>query len=86
MELTKNHDRLQQEYESAVEKDGRTAARIAEIDRLILVLPEAAELKRLQDQFGALQSSPKVPASWTADLDRLKQEETVLTADESRIE
>jgi uncharacterized protein YhaN len=85
-ELTKNRDRMQKEYESAVEEDGRAAARIAEIDRLLLALPEAAELKRLQDQLSTLQSLPKVPASWTADLDRLKQEEAVLAADESRIE
>jgi len=85
-ELTKNRDRLKKECESALEEDGRIAARIAEIDRLLLALPEAGELKRLQDQISALQSLPKVPASWIADLDRLKQEEAVLAADESRIE
>jgi uncharacterized protein YhaN len=85
-ELTKNRDRLQKEYESAVEEDGRTTARIAEIDRLLLALPEAAELQRLQNQLSVLQFLPKVPPSWNANLDRLKQEEAVLAADESRVE
>jgi uncharacterized protein YhaN len=85
-ELTKTQNRLQMEYEAAVEEEGRTTARITEIDRLLLALPEAAELNRFQDQLSALRSLPKVPASWVSDLDRLKQEEAVLAAEESRIE
>ena len=85
-EMTKARDRLQEGYEAAIEEDGRMSARIAEINRLLLALPEDAELNRLQDQLSVLQSLPKVPASWTSDLDLLKKEEAVLAAEQLRIE
>jgi uncharacterized protein YhaN len=85
-ELIKTRDRLQKEYKEAIEGEGRTSARIAEINRLLLALPEAAELKHLQTQLSLLQSLPKAPASWTTDLELLKKEEAVQAAEESRIE
>lgn len=85
-ELIKTRDRLQKEYKEAIEGEGRTSARIAEINRLLLALPEAAELKHLQSQLSLLQSLPKAPASWTTDLELLKKEDAVQAAEESRIE
>lgn len=80
------NDRLQKEYKEAIEGEGRTSARIAEINRLLLALPEVAELKHLQTQLSLLQSLPKAPASWTTDLEPLKKEEAVQAAEEFRIE